>query len=157
MTTIAYRSGIMACDSCWASASLQTTSLIKITRLASGALLGTAGDADDRALQELLRNVKSIEKLPTRDAFAALKCDMDAIFVLKSGQVFKIGIERDVKHSSDFEAQIWPANRGICAAGSGAELAIGAMAHGASAKEAVGIACNWDINSRGPVHAVRLK
>lgn len=157
MTTIAYTKGFMACDSCWAAADVQTTSLIKITRLPSGALLGTAGDADDRTLQELLKNVKSVNKLPSRDALAALRCEMDAIFVLKSGQVFKIGIERDGRHSSDFDAQIWPANRGVAAAGSGAELAIGAMAYGASAKEAVAIACNWDLNSRGPVHVVRLQ
>lgn len=157
MTTIAYRSGILASDSCWAANDVQTTSLIKIRRLSSGALLGTAGDGDDRALIELLDKIRSPDKLPSRDGFAALKCDMDAILVFKSGQVFKIGIEREAKHGAEFEAQVWPANRGFVAAGSGAELAIGAMAHGASAKEAVAIACNWDINSRGPVHVVRLK
>lgn len=157
MTTIAYRSGIMACDSCWAANGLQTTSLIKITRLPSGALFGSAGDGDDRSLIDLLKNVRSVDKLPSRDALASLKCDMDAVLVLKSGQVFKLGIERDAKHPESFDAQIWPANRGIAAAGSGMELAIGAMGHGASAKEAVAIACNWDVHSRGPVHVVRLK
>lgn len=146
----------MACDSCWASNSLQTTSANKIIRLSSGALLGSAGDGDDREIVAMLDRIRSPEKLPSRAVLAATKCDFAGIIVFRTGQVWLITIGKEGT-SHDFDAQVWPANRGIAAAGSGDELAIGAMAAGAAAREAVTIACNWDINSRGPVHVVQLK
>lgn len=39
--------------------------------------------------------------------------------------------------------------------GSGAQLAMGAMAYGASAKKAVRIACQYDISSREPITILR--
>lgn len=154
MTTIAYKDGVMACDSCWASNSVQTTSLTKIQRLSSSALIGTAGDGDVRAVLALLDKIKSPDKLPTRFDLAATRCDFDAILVFLTGQVWHISIGRVGK--GDYEGQVWPANRGIAAVGSGSELAIGAMAAGKSARDAVNIACKFDINSRRPVHVVAL-
>lgn len=155
MTTIAYKSGVMACDSCWAANDVQTTSLTKIVRLPSGALWGSAGEADDRAVVDLFKNVRSPEKFPSADQLAATKCDMDAILVLKNGQAFKVSV--DHAEAGRYEAGIWPCNRGLISAGSGGELALGAMAAGATAREAVAVACNWDVNSRAPVHVMRLK
>lgn len=160
MTTIAYRDGTMACDSCWQASHVQTTSLNKIDRFASGALFGSAGDGDIRALQVLLDKVRSIEKLPSRAELAALKCDVEGILVFPNGQVAMIAISpggADRNNLDHYDAQIWPANRGLAAVGTGAELALGAMAAGKNARHAVAIACRFDINSRLPVHAMSLK
>lgn len=153
MTTIAYRDGTMASDSCWADEGLQTTSLSKIDRLSSGALFGAAGDGDIRALLALIDKVKSPDKLPTKAELAATRCEVKGILVFKAGQVWMIGIEKSGEH---FDAMVWPANRSIAGVGSGGELAVGAMAAGKSAAEAVRIACRFDINSRPPVHSVKL-
>lgn len=153
ITTIAYRDGIMACDSCWASGGVQTTSMTKIDRLSSGALFGAAGDGDIRAVLALLDKIRSPAKLPTKAEFAATRCEVDGIIAFKTGQVWMLAIEKQGEH---FDAMVWPANRNIAGVGSGGELAIGAMAAGKSAAEAVRIACRYDINSRPPVHAVKL-
>lgn len=153
MTTIAYRDGVMACDSCWASNGVQTTSQTKIDRLSSGALFGSAGDGDIRALLALIDKVKSPDKLPTKAELAATRCEVIGIIVFKAGQVWMIAIEKQGEH---FEAMIWPANRNIAGVGSGGEFAIGAMAAGKNPSEAVRIACRYDINSRPPVHTVKL-
>lgn len=153
MTTIAYRDGVMACDSCWASGGLQTTSLTKIDRLSSGALFGAAGDGDIRALLALIDKIKSPNKLPTKAELAATRCEATGIIAFKTGQVWMISVEKQGEH---FEAMVWPANRNIAGVGSGGELAVGAMAAGKNAAEAVRIACRYDINSRPPVHSVKL-
>jgi hypothetical protein len=143
----------MACDSCWASNGMQTTSLTKIDRLSSGALFGASGDGDVRAVLALIDKVKSPDKLPTKAELAATRCELTGIIVFKTGQVWMIAIERQGEH---FDAMVWPANRSIAGVGSGGELAIGAMAAGKNAIEAVRIACRYDINSRAPVHTVKL-
>lgn len=159
MTTIAYRNGVMACDSCWQPSHLQTTSLTKITKLTSGSLFGAAGDGDIRALLTLIDKIRLPSRLPSRAEFAMLKCDVEGILVFPRGQVIMISIApggADRNNLNHYEAQTWPANRGIAAAGTGSELALGAMAAGKSPREAVAIACKFDINSRLPVHTLAL-
>jgi ATP-dependent protease HslVU (ClpYQ) peptidase subunit len=140
----------MACDSCWNNDGLRTSSLIKIRRLSSGALYGGAGDADDRTLVALLDKVKTFERLPSREDLSDIMGDFAAILVLPQGKI--VMIEKDKKGG-----EVWEANRGMMAIGSGGEIAIGAMASGKSAREAVAIACDWDINSKGPVHELELR
>lgn len=160
MTTIAYRDGTMACDSCWQANHVQTTSMTKIVRLASGALFGSSGDGDIRTLQVLLDRVKDFGKMPSRAELSALKCEVDGILVLPHGHIMMISIApggADHNNFDHFDAQIWPANRGLAAVGSGAELALGAMAAGKNARSAVAIACRFDIHSRLPVHVMNIK
>ena len=157
MTTIAYKAGVMACDSCWTDADLYDVAQTKIVRLASGALLGGSGDNDGREIEALLDKVKTARQLPTRTQLAALRSSFSGLLVLPSGAVFKVSAGYDEK-PRDADYGIWPSGRkGVAAAGSGAHLAIGAMAAGKSAREAVAIACAWDIHSRLPVHALTLK
>lgn len=155
MTTIAYRDGIMACDSCWAYSGTQTTSASKIAKLSSGALLGASGDGDIRSFISMVDKIKTPDKLPSRLELAALRIDMCAVLAFPRGQV--VMIEIGPSTGEHFDAQIWPANRGIAAAGSGADVALGAMAAGKSAKDAAAIACRFDINSRLPIHTMALK
>lgn len=160
MTTIAYRDGVMAGDSCWQANNVQTTSMTKVLRLSSGALFGAAGDGDIRALLAVLDRIRSPDRMPPRVDLAALKCDVQAIVAFPRGQISMLSITpggAEGNNLDHYDAQIWPANRGFAAVGTGAELAIGAMAAGKGARQAVGIACKFDVNSRLPVHALVIR
>jgi hypothetical protein len=168
MTVIAYRSGIMACDSCWATYGTQTVSAIKIVRLSSGALLGSAGDNDCRAMYELLDKIKSPGKLPSRAEIAATKLDYEGLIAFPKGGVYMISTGRhdetgyplseDGTTAGEADYGVWSATTmgGYAAAGCGSAVALAAMDAGASAREAVQIACRRDVYCRLPIHVVRL-
>ena len=163
MTVIAYRNGIMACDSCWATFGTQTVSAIKIQRLSSGALLGQAGDNDSRAIAALLDKIKDHRKLPSREDLAATKASFQGLLALQKGGIWVIstGKHDDAGYPVDEDEDfgVWPAATmgGYAAVGSGADYALAAMDAGASARDAVTIACRRNIDCRLPVHVVRLK
>lgn len=153
MTTIAYTNGIMASDSSWVGDDgIQDTSLTKIVRLSSGALWGSAGDADDRELLALLQHVKKPAQLPTKRQILELKWEGVALIVFPSGDAWKVQGGEKAE-----DCAVWPCNRGYAAVGSGAHLAIGYMGKGGSARDAVAFACRFDPNSRLPVHYMPLK
>jgi hypothetical protein len=159
MTTIAYKRGMMACDSCWTDAgeAVQQTSLIKIVRLSSGALFGSSGDNDCRAVELLLDKIKTFDKLPTAIQLADTHCDCVGILAFKTGEAVIIEIkEPEAGEQVEWRASVYRANRGCAGVGTGGELAIGAMEAGATASQAVKIACGWDINSKPPVHVIQL-
>ena len=161
MTTITYRAGVMACDSCWTNGNECVDTLTtKIRRLAGGALLGQSGGNDGRVFEKLLDKVKTPTQLPAFEQLAAIRQDFLGLLVLPKGQVFKIAtvLRSPETWGEDFaeDLGVWPIQAPFAAAGSGAELAIGAMAAGASAREAVAIACRYDINSRLPLHSLTL-
>jgi hypothetical protein len=155
MTTIAYKAGMMACDSCWTHNDLQVTSLSKIVRLSSGALLGQAGDNDGREMAIFLDKIKTERNLPTRRQLLDLRLNFHGLLVLPNGGIFSVACREDPLDYRD-EVGFTPISRKFTSCGSGYELAIGAMAAGKTAREAVAIACDFDINSRGPVHVMRL-
>lgn len=162
MTVIAWRNNIMACDSCWSSNGTQTVSLVKIKRLSSGALLGSAGDNDCRALIEMLDKVKDAKHLPSRADLANTRLDYAGLLALPKGDVWYIatGKHDDAGYPADDDEDygIWPATTmgGYAAVGSGADCALSAMDANASAKEAVAIAIRRNVYCRGPVHSMRL-
>lgn len=165
MTCIAYRSGVMACDSCWTYGSTQTVSHIKIKRLRSGALLGSAGDNDSRALETLLDTIKDPRKLPTRVQLAETKVEFMGLLALQSGGVWIISTgkidEQGFPVDDEEDFGVWPATTmgGYAAVGSGGDYALAAMdAHATvTAERAVEIACRRNVNCRLPVHKVRLR
>lgn len=156
MTTIAYTKGVMACDSCWTEGSVQVVSASKITRLTSGALLGQAGDNDAREIEDFLDKIKSERYIPKRRALLDLRVNFAGVWVLPNGSMYKVCC-RENPSDYDDEVGFWRVNFPYAAAGSGKEFALGAMAAGRTAAEAVIIACKHDINSRPPVHRVSLK
>ena len=156
MTTIAYKAGIMACDSAWTnSKGCVATLLTKIVRLSSGALVGEAGDNDCRAIYPLIDKIKCYDKLPLARDFAAIQVDYTSLLVFPNGELVEIDINHDKEKG--WNANIWKVNRGFAAVGSGGELALGFMGAGRSAAEAVNFACSWDPDSKLPVHAVHLR
>ena len=161
MTIIVWRAGVMACDSCWASNGTQTVSMIKIKRLSSGALLGSAGENDSREMERLLDKIKDPNKLPTRQELIALKLGYEGLLALARGGVWMIGTGKvdDAGYPTDEEDMgVWPAATigGYAACGSGADYALAAMDAGATARQAVEIACKRNIHCRPPVHVRKL-
>lgn len=159
MTTIACKDGVMACDSCWTDGSgLFGTSMNKIVRLKSGALLGEAGDNDSRAVVRILQGVKTFDQMPTALELAACAVDYAAVILFPNGDMAQISIT----HYNDngefsFKADAWPVNRGLTAVGSGGHIAWGAMRAGKTAREAVAIACDGDPGSKLPVHSFTIE
>jgi 20S proteasome alpha/beta subunit len=154
VTTVAYKDGILACDSCWTSNSMVDTLSKKITRLKYGVLLGHSGDNDGRAFVKLLNAVKKFEDLPTFAELDAIKIDFLGLLIFPDKRIAKISTSgfRD----RDDDIGVWEIEGSFTAVGTGAEFAIGAMEAGATARQAVLIACKRDINSRPPVWTLSL-
>ena len=138
MTTIAFRSGQLAADTLIAYTNITNGSRPKIERCGAytAALAGSAWLR--RPLEEWCRAGCPIDKVPqalldNESSFAALIIDRD-------GKVFEFD-----------NGYLTPVYADYTAIGSGAMLALGAMAHGASAEEAVLAAALHDKNTGGPV------
>lgn len=144
MTTIAYTAGVLAADSrVTQEGRIDPGNYTKIERLPGGALFGGSGSI--ARLKKLRNHIVSCNKdlLPTWDEAAGT----EAICVCPDGTAWSYGGEG-----------VWLECKGAyLATGTGADYAYGAMAHGASAKEAVKIAKQFDPSSGGPVRVLRLK
>jgi ATP-dependent protease HslVU (ClpYQ) peptidase subunit len=149
VTTIAYKDGVLACDSAWSEDSRIIGLINKIRRFDTGVLYGGAGAADDRALLNLLHKVTHPNDLPPYDTIWEIQNSVTAIVVFPDGRVFEVS-------TGDDDCGVCPLDS-PAAVGSGKWIAIGAMEAGASAVEAVEIACKRDCHSKGPVHSLALK
>lgn len=164
MTTIAFKDGVMAADSkCTDESGAFFTRNTKITRLSNGALVGSAGDVDDREVNALLQKAKAPAgkpaNMPTRSELAATKTRFDGILAFPNGRVFGIFIyDEDVGlSSSEWNAQVVEIEERMTSVGSGYQFALGAMAAGKTAAEAVHVACKYDSYSQAPVREVKVK
>lgn len=143
----------MACDSCWSDNGTVDTLATKIERLKSGALLGTAGCGDSRAITKMLDNVASPDDLPTHDELCEVRSSIVAMIAFPNGRLFKVQTSKD--DADDVGA--WEISEGFSAIGSGGIPANVAMFCGLSAADAVEVACHFDTLSRGPVHILEIK
>lgn len=155
MTTIAYRDGVMASDSQMTAQNIKTQKYNKLHRLRGGALLGQSGDADIRSLLSILQGSKTDKHIPSGSMLASLKADLECILVLPNKHIWVVytGMIKDT--------EFWEGGAVRCldpfiTAGSGGQLALGAMEAGASAIEAVKIACRRDTFSGLPVRSLSL-
>ena len=158
MTIVAYTHRVLAADSCWASNGTIDSLGRKIQKTKSGLVVGQAGDNDCRAIMELLRSIKSPTHLPTTKALMETRCDFLGLCVFPNGRVFKIASSNRLPETLDQEdVGVWEiAGFPYAAVGAGQELAIGAMAAGQSARQAVAIACRHNTSCRLPVHSVTI-
>jgi len=159
MTTVAYKDGVMASDSrCTDDSGVYIGRTPKMYRLANGALLGTAGDADARCVIDLL-NKSSAKKLPTRKELAALEVDFRGILAFKNGCAYYIDIYvwEISDASAQWDAQVYEIEEQMAAIGSGEQFALGAMRAGKNARDAVTIACHFDSFSSPPVRVISVK
>jgi len=134
MTTIAYRDGVMACDSsCWVDGVLQHR-VQKIHRVGGG-LVGFAGSiAYGLAIVEWLKDGADDDRYPKEK-------DGTVIIVDSRGRIS--ALESESKTVCRIRDR-------FVAIGSGSAIALGAMAAGATAYEAVKIAGRFDAYTRGP-------
>ena len=158
MTAIAYKDGLMACDSAWSDEQYLVTRATKIVRLPSGTLLGEAGDDDSRAFRELLSRVKTPKGLPSRKQLLELQMDYCAILVFPRGRIFHIQVDEPSDHNklSHWTGGIFEIGESYHAIGTGKEHAVTAMECGKSARDAVYAAIRRNNQCRAPVHTLSL-
>jgi len=137
MTTVAYRNGVLAADSLATSNDTVTGHAAKLKRLVDGrlaAMLGRTG-----AAQRLLAWIEAGQQGDQPDG------DASVVIIDQDGASYYDDGVHERCSAAPFKA--W---------GTGGCLAIGAMAAGASAEEAVRIACEWDIYTGGEVITLSL-
>ncbi|MCK1543278.1 hypothetical protein IVB12_15285 [Bradyrhizobium sp. 179] len=154
MTTIAFKDGIMASDSCISGSGFFAASVPKVLRTSAGALIGWSGEADNRAVLALLDKVKNPKSLPTKQEIAACQTEFDLLIAFGPNQVYNVTCDED---NGRYTGYVTLANLGFAATGSGWALATGAMLAGKSARDAVMIACKVDRFSKLPVHALSFE
>ena len=139
MTTIVYRDGIIAADSKVSHGSYFAYSMNKIIRV-NGFIAGVCGYAVD--LEELRKYL------------------LQGNFKLRPGLCGNSdAIIYNGKHLWYVDNNSLPMriNKGFVACGSGYSAALGALHHGATAIEAVKVACKIDGHSGGKVRSLRIK
>ena len=140
MSTVVYRDGVLASDSRAYGGSGQTSpgTKKKIHRLADGTRIGVT----TASLGMAERFVAWVSAGADPDAWKGDKPDLRAIIIKPDGEVFLS--EDGLVFSGPIACEQY-------AIGSGASFAIGAMAMGATAEEAVEVAIRFDHHSGGPV------
>ncbi|MFG1245739.1 hypothetical protein [Xanthobacter flavus] len=146
MTVIAYRAGVMAADRAVTSTNgMLAGGVAKITRTSAGWLVGASGHlsamAGVREWAEALLHMGD-EFVPPRGNLT----DMDAIFVSPTGRV----------HYFDGHGFPVEVTGEYFAVGGGESYAMGAMAVGADAIQAVQAACMLGAGLGGGIDVVRL-
>lgn len=141
MTTIAYRNGVLAGDRQTNNGGIVTGTTRKVWK-EQGLLFGVAGSIS--ALQNVMKWSKGKRKsLPFMSTLLSYSC----IVVSKRGSIF-------VFSSEDKEGCILTTD--IFALGSGGDLALGAMMHGASPKRSIELAGTRCVYTGGGIDVVRL-
>lgn len=143
MTVLVYRDGVMAADSMAAQAGTTYGAFRKIKRI-NGHLVGVSGYS-----------------LHTAAFFAWIAAGAKSDLTLKGGF---IGLAASPKgrvmiYETDDDGAVhgYPLKSPYFAEGSGGAVALGALAMGATAKQAAEIACRHDAACGRPIHTIRLK
>lgn len=156
MTVIAFDGKVLASDSCISEFGFYAGSAKKLFRLKSGGMLGTAGDADCRAVINVLDSIKDGADLPTRVELEALKTDGTYLLVLpdKTTWLISMGFDDDIK---SWKAEVFEAKTKYVVAGHGGDFAKMAMYLGKTAPQAIKEACKWSLACRPPVQTMKLE
>jgi len=143
VSVVAYKDGILAADTRAYGGRGQTSpgSKSKIHRLADGTRVGIVS-ATPGEPERFLDWMKAGED---RTAWTGDKPDLRALIIRPNGEVFLA--EDSIWWSGPIDCQSY-------AIGSGSDFALGAMAMGATAKQAVYVACDFDSNSGPPVQTL---
>lgn len=143
MTTIVYRNGILAADSAVCDDGMTVGTLRKIIRIKQIGFMSLCGfaPANHNELIEWLSNWPVLNNTPE----CVKTTKVRGLFVLKDGEVFQIDGGEPYRMDAPFFAE-----------GSGRFIALGALAMGASAEQAVAIAIHYDNCSGDPVQIVKV-
>jgi len=141
VTVIAFRQGILSADSGVSDDIIICGAKQKVVRRKDGALAAAAGDI--HSIDSFFRWFQANFK---RGQPEILSDDFDAIVVRPDGSV------------TFYNQHLVPAQMDgeYFALGTGGDVALGAMAHGASAIDAVRAGIKHTTNCRGPIQALRL-
>lgn len=144
MTTIVFRDGVLAADTAVFDRGCYCGQTEKIFKSPNGSLFGAAGAIGDliRFKEWMLAGEPEADRPQFKDE------DSEAVVIRPDGTVHWFGT-RD-------HAQINSADN-YYAIGSGFLIAMGAMAHGATAEEAINIAADLDSRTRRPLKILKLE
>lgn len=153
MTTIAYRDGVLASDSGVYDGAHDlmegiTPKVYQWPDVKGHWLFGAAGDAD---MRELIAILQATGLQTTKDEIATLDTEVDGILISPQGEIWRVYYDPENE-----ESHIYPLNADFFAVGSGAQIAIGAMAAGKGAEEAIELTSHHNVHTRLPVQSVRL-
>lgn len=144
MTTIAYRDGVMAADSGCFNNGLYEGEVDKIWVMPDVGVMACCGEYG--AILKVVEWLKDGAQ-PNRKPRLSKESQFAGLLITPEGEVlhYQIGL-RPLRIVADFHA-----------IGSGRQIAVGAMAAGASAEQAVQIACHYDRISMAPVKTRRIR
>lgn len=143
MTTIAYKDGVVAVDSLAVQGGSVAGHVYKIIRMGDVRYIGVGDWAEINwaARSMHLHNLESF-----RDLESARLSDETIILTCGGGLVYVHSRNGDYEHPVA-QPGAW---------GTGADIALGAMAAGATAEKAVECAVLYDLNTDGPVHTCTI-
>lgn len=141
MTTFAYRDGVLASDSAVVCSGTYGGSTQKIFASKQGGLVAASGD-----LAALASFKKWVEEKHCKGGVPEMSASYSALWIKPNGEVFIIELDAAVQVEVPF-----------IAGGSGSDIAMGAMAAGATAEQAVQIAAMFDTSTQLPVQVARLE
>lgn len=154
MTTIAYRDGIMVSDSrAFAGNSSFIGSKEKIFQLPDGGLIGIStnkpglGESFAAWMHKRMLSGTSLTE-PAQDAPGRGEHELTALMVLSDGTVL---------YFHDSSEPAGPLSAPYFAIGSGDRYAMGAMAMGASAEEAIQVAARYDPWTAAPLNVWKIQ
>lgn len=139
MTTLAYRSGILASDSLVTSGGARSGLTARKIRRVGGALVAGCG-----FIGELERFISWVAAGMTGDD-PLRGGETNALLIAPGQPLLMFGSTGPWAVEADFVAM-----------GSGEDFAFGAMAYGASAIEAIEVAIRFDVYSGGPIQTLKL-
>lgn len=157
MSTVTFRDGVMASDSCGAAGGVRLFNMNKMWRLPRGCLVGICGDADSEMLlriiadgeEGILGNV-TLSRDELNDCGVAgealVVTPTESVHYIQCGKKF---CDHVLAMPANPSAPYW-------AIGHGKEIALGAMAWGASAEDAVECAALHSISTIVPVRRLLL-
>lgn len=139
MTTVAYKDGVLAADTQVTDSDTRIANITKIARSRSGWVGGICGGAEMASLF-----------LP----WIREGCDPDNVPTVPSGcDVLVVSPQRRMYFVQSRTLIL--ARTPFVSLGSGSRIALGAMAAGATAEQAVRIACKYDVNTGGKVQVLK--
>lgn len=150
MTTVAFRDGIMAGDSCLSTGDdsvIYVGNVDKVFRLKDGSLFSASGDAECQPIINVLESGIQDSAIP--GALAELKSESECMMVRPDGRLYWICVSEGYGEFTEFKDE-------FCAIGTGKDFAYGAMEWGASALDAVICASRRHAFTRGPFMSMSL-
>jgi len=140
VTIVCYKNGVICSDSGILKGNIKSGTASKIIKTKSGWLVGAAGDLC--AIQKFFKWAKKEPRIRTHQDY--LK-SFSGLIIKPSGKVIEFYYDGYCRVDSDFVAM-----------GSGAEIAIGAMAFGASARQAVECTIEYHNECGGEIQELHL-